>query len=309
MRLLIGEPDFSGYAALLQDLHDVEIVGGDRLEDLLPVAEECPVWLGAPSLLVNLLKEGMRPQWLQSTWAGIMPLMNESLPRDYVLTRAVGVFGQVIGEYALTYMLAHERGLLSRLQSQAERRWDTTIPGTLAGRCVLIVGTGDIGSTIARLLNSFGCELLGISRQARLTSTLDQVGGMDRLLDFAERADYVINLLPDTPHTRDVYDARFFERMKRKALFINVGRGTAVVDDDLIAALNQNEIAGAVLDVFRQEPLPPAHPFWDTPNLTITGHMAGPTLAPPMASLFMDNLQRWQAGAPLRGQVDFERGY
>jgi phosphoglycerate dehydrogenase-like enzyme len=309
MRLLIVDPDPSAYLNLLKDVPTLQIANVDAATDLASIAEPCDIWLGSPDLMADLLREGLRPRWAQSTWAGIKPLLDEELPRDYVLSRAVGVFGQVIGEYALTYMLAHERSLLSRLQSQAHRRWDNALPGTLAGRCVLIVGAGDIGTTIGTMLKAFGCEVLGISRQVRPNEMMDEVGGMGRLSELAERADYVINLLPDTPHTRDVYDEGFFSRMKASGVFINAGRGTAVVDADLIAALGNGELAGAVLDVFREEPLPADHPFWSTRGLIITGHVAGPTLGPLMVNLFRENLQRWQCGKPLRGQVDFERGY
>ncbi|GGJ90290.1 D-2-hydroxyacid dehydrogenase [Pseudomonas matsuisoli] len=309
MRLLIAETKAAAYADSLAEMPGLDITVAETQSEVTAGAAVCEIWLGAPDLLVEPLRRGLRPRWLQSTWAGITPLLAEGLPRDYLLSRAVGVFGQVISEYALTYMLANERQLLARLDSQRAGHWDTTLPGTLAGKCVLIVGTGDIGSAIAQLLRGFGCELLGISRQLHTGSVFDRTGTLEALPTFAARADYVINLLPDTSRTRDVYNAAFFQEMKPSALFINVGRGGAVVENDLVAALEQGHLAGAVLDVFRQEPLPHDHPFWSAPNLVITGHVAGPTLVPLMSGLFKDNVRRLQTGEDLRGQVDFNRGY
>ncbi|WP_282876999.1 NAD(P)-dependent oxidoreductase [Pseudomonas peli] len=121
------------------------------------------MWLGQPDLLASLLRQGHKPQWVQSTWAGITPLLADGLPRDYRLTRAVGIFGQVMAEYMLTYMLGHEREVLSRLVSQVERRWDDRPGRTLEGRKVLIVGTGDIGQRVAEFLLPFGVVLYGVA--------------------------------------------------------------------------------------------------------------------------------------------------
>jgi phosphoglycerate dehydrogenase-like enzyme len=310
MRLLIAERDHAIYAELLRRADaDLQLCACADPEVLSGEAASCPVWLGQPDLLAPLLRQGHRPQWLQSTWAGITPLLADGLPRDYRLTRAVGIFGQVMAEYVLTYMLAHERQLLSRLASQHQGRWDNRLPRSLAGRRVLIVGCGDIGSSVARFLAPFGVELHGIASSARELEPFASVAALAELAERAAEADYLINLLPDTPATRDLYDAALFARLRPSALFINAGRGVAVVDADLVAALEQGQLAGAVIDVCREEPLPAAHPFWRAPRLLLTGHSAAPTLPEAMARLFLDNLRRFQADEPLCGQVDFARGY
>ena len=133
--------------------------------------------------------------------------------------------------------------------------------------------------------------------------------GLDELAEQAAWADCIVNVLPDTPATRDLYDAALFARMRREALLINCGRGVAVVDADLVAALRAGQLAGAVIDVCREEPLPPGHPFWDASRLLLTGHSSAPTEPAAMARLFVDNLRRYRDGQPLRGEVDFARGY
>lgn len=309
MKVLIAEEEFALYADLLRAEPGLQLHGGSEVGRLLDAARECPVWFGEPHLLAQLLRKGCKPEWMQSTWAGITPLLASDLPHDYQLTRAVGIFGQVMAEYVLTYLLAHQRQLLSRVAAQAERRWDNRLPRSLEGKRVLIVGSGDIGQSVAGFLEPFGVELHGIAREPRPLEPFERVFGMDALAEQAAWADCVVNLLPDTPATRDLYDAAFFARMRSTALFINAGRGVAVVDHDLVAALEAGQLACAVIDVCREEPLPAWHPFWGAPNLQITGHSSAPTLPSAMAALFVENLNRHRSGVPLRGWVDFQRGY
>ncbi|MGB5829080.1 MAG: D-2-hydroxyacid dehydrogenase, partial [Pseudomonas mandelii] len=271
MRVLIAEHDHPVYAQLLrQAAPDLEVLTSGDSAELASQAADCPIWLGQPDLLANLLRQGHQPQWLQSTWAGITPLLADGLRRDYRLTRAVGIFGQVMAEYVLTYMLGHEREVLARLVSQVERKWDSRQGQSLAGRKVLIVGTGDIGLTVAKFLVPFGVELYGIASEAREQAPFVEVGVLADLPRLVGEVDFVINLLPNTPNTHDLYDAALFKQFKPTGLFINVGRGVAVVDADLVEALKEGHLAGAVIDVCRQEPLPQRHPFWTAWGLLLT---------------------------------------
>jgi len=310
MRVLIAEHDHPVYAQLLrQAAPELEVLTSGDSAELARLAADCPVWLGQPDLLATLLRQGHEPQWLQSTWAGITPLLVDGLPRHYRLTRAVGIFGQVMAEYVLTYMLGHEREVLARLVSQVERKWDSRHGQSLAGRKVLIVGTGDIGQTVAKFLLPFGVELYGIASEAREQAPFIEVGALADLPRLVGEVDYVINLLPNTPNTHDLYDAALFKQFKPTGLFINVGRGVAVVDADLVEALKEGHLAGAVIDVCRQEPLPQRHPFWTAWGLLLTGHSSAPTSPSMMVNLFVENLRAYEAGEALRGEVDFERGY
>ncbi|UFQ96216.1 D-2-hydroxyacid dehydrogenase [Pseudomonas wenzhouensis] len=310
MRLLIAEDDHARYAERIRmACPALQLVAGAQPEALHALADDCDVWLGQPDLLAPLLRQGVRPQWLQSTWAGITPLLAHGLPRDYRLTRAVGIFGQVMAEYVLGHMLAHERRLFARLAAQVEQRWDHRLSRSLRGRRVLVVGCGDIGQAVAEFLQPFGVELRGVASQAREQAPFLDVVAMDQLPQLVAWADYVVNLLPDTPATRDLYDAQLLAHFRQDAVLINAGRGVAVVDVDLVAALEQNKLAGAVIDVCREEPLPIGHAFWTAPRLLLTGHSSAPTDPALMSELFIDNLRRWQAGEALRGEVDFARGY
>ncbi|WP_212630286.1 D-2-hydroxyacid dehydrogenase [Pseudomonas sp. KB-10] len=310
MRLLIAEDDHVFYAERIRSAcPELQLVASTQPEQLHTLASECDLWLGQPDLLAPLLRAGLRPQWLQSTWAGITPLLAAGLPRDYRLSRAVGIFGQVMAEYVLGHMLAHERRLFARLAAQVEQRWDHSLPRSLRGRRVLVVGCGDIGQAVATFLQPFAVELRGVASHAREQAPFAEVAAMDGLPRLITWADYVINLLPDTPATRDLYDADLLAHFREEAVLINAGRGVAVVDADLVAALERHQLAGAVIDVCREEPLPPGHPFWTAPRLLLTGHSSAPTDPALMRDLFIDNLTRWKTGKPLRGEVDFARGY
>ncbi len=309
MRVLIAEQDHIEYQRLLQAAApQLELVVGEGAA-LAEQATDCPIWLGEPDKFANLLRAGHKPAWLQSTWAGITPLLADDLPQDYQLTRAVGVFGQIMAEYVLCHMLAHERELVARQQAQREQRWDGRLPGSLAGRRVLIVGTGEIGAAVARFLQPFNVELSGVASSPRTLAPFTEVVALGELPRLVAQADYVVNLLPNTPATRDIYDAALLARFKPSAMLINAGRGTSVVDEDLVAALAAGQLAAAVIDVCREEPLPAGHPFWTARNLTLTGHSAAPTLPHLLVELFLANLQRYQDGAELHSLVDFARGY
>lgn len=310
MRVLIAEHDHPVYTRLLREAApDLDVLTSGDSAELSRQAAECPVWLGQPDLLATLLRQGHQPRWLQSTWAGITPLLADGLPRNYRLTRAVGIFGQVMAEYVLTYMLGHEREVMARLVSQVERKWDSRHGQSLAGRKVLIVGTGDIGQTVAQFLVPFGVVLYGVASEAREQAPFVEVGSLADLPRLVGEVDYVVNLLPNTPNTHDIYNAALFRQFKPSGLFINVGRGVAVVDADLVEALKEGHLVGAVIDVCRQEPLPQRHPFWTAWGLLLTGHSSAPTSPSLMVKLFVENLRAYQAGEALRGEVDFDRGY
>ncbi|QGT82898.1 D-2-hydroxyacid dehydrogenase [Pseudomonas coronafaciens] len=310
MRVLIAEHDYPVYTQLLRKaVPELDVLSSGDSAELSRMASDCPVWLGQPDLMANLLRQGHKPQWLQSTWAGINPLLMGGLSRDYRLTRAVGIFGQVMAEFVLTYMLGHEREVLARLMSQVERKWDNRTGQSLAGRKALIVGAGDIGQRVAEFLLPFGVQVYGMASTARTQEPFVEVAALADIGRLVGEVDYVINLLPNTPETHDLYDAKLFASFKPTALFINVGRGISVVDADLVEALRVGHLAGAVIDVCRQEPLPQRHPFWTAYGLLLTGHSSAPTSPVAMTELFVHNLKAFQAGEALRGEVDFSRGY
>jgi phosphoglycerate dehydrogenase-like enzyme len=171
----------------------------------------------------------------------------------------------------------------------------------------LVVGVGGIGAEAARLLSAFGVTVLATdARRTMAPSGVAELHPPDALEDLLPRADFVILTVPHTPATEGFFNRARFQRMKRTAFFINIGRGMTTKLDDLVAALQAGEIAGAALDVYEQEPLPSEHPLWALPNVLLTPHMAGhgPYLDERRFEIMADNCRAFAAGHPLRNQVD-----
>ena len=270
---------------------------------------DCEIVFGEPDLIRPVLGQLPGLRWAQSTWAGVDPLLDPALRRDYCLTNARGVFGGLMVEYVLGYLLLHERKILQRCEAQKQARWDPTLTGTLRGKTVGLLGVGSIGAEVARAAKFFNMTVRGYTRASEDSPYVDAYYHGDSLLAFARDLDYLISILPNTTATRGIISAGLLAQLPPRALLMNVGRGSAVDEAALCDALQNGKIAGAVLDVFTTEPLPANHPLWKTPNTLITSHTSAPSFPEGIARLFAENYRRYRTGEPLQYQVDFERGY
>ena len=250
-------------------------------------------------------------KWIHWGGAGVdavlFPALRES---DVILTNSRGLFDAAMAEYTLAYMLHEVKRLAESTALKAEKSWQHRFTTRLAGQSAAIYGVGSIGREIARLLTSVG--VCGIGRTAR-TGDADfgtVYASSDKLAPLAD-ADWAIGILPSTTDTTGYFDQAFFAAMKPEARFINLGRGTAVIEPDIIAALTSGTIAGAMLDVFRTEPLPGDSPMWTTPNLLLSPHMSGDYIEYPtdVAQLFFDNLESYTGGGELKNVVDKVLGF
>ena len=291
------------------DLPDVGITSTTDPADAAARAADFDLALGEPSLLRPVLPAMTALRWLQSTWAGVEPLLDPALRRDYILTNARGVFGGLMSEYVFGYALAHERRLLDKHRAQIEHRWDATPPGTLRGKIMGLLGVGSIGAALACTAKHFGMRVNGYTRAREGCDDVDAYFHGDRLRAFAADLDYLVAVMPATSRTRHLVDADFLRALPPRAVFINPGRGGVVDEPALAEALHEGRLAGAVLDVFQQEPLPADHIFWRTPNLLITSHTAALSAPEDIALVFIDNYRRLVRGEPLQHRVDFEQGY
>lgn len=266
------------------------------------------VVLGDPAPVAEALTglDGIR--WVQSTWAGVTPLLTAARG-GIAVTGVKGVFGPQMAEYVLGYALAHELGVLRRHAWQRDRRWVSAPTGRLAGKTLGVLGTGSIGSKVAERAAAMGMRIVGCSRSGAERSPFERVWPVGGLGDFLAGCDYVTGLLPDTPETTGLLDAKAFSAMRDGAVLINVGRGNLVDEAALAEALQRGRPDAAVLDVFRDEPLPSDHPFWALPNLLVTAHVAARSAPPDIVGVFVENLERFRSGAPLKYRVDPERGY
>jgi phosphoglycerate dehydrogenase-like enzyme len=301
-KLLILSRNADEYKSLLEaaQLPDLKIVTSP--------AEDCEIAFGEPNLIRDVLPGLPRLEWAQAIWAGVEPLLDPALRRDYVLTNARGVFGPLMSEYVFGYLLLHERKILQRLANQREHRWDHTLTGMLRGKTLGLLGVGSIGAHLASTAKHFGMTVHGFTQGSESCPDVDVYHHAD-LPAFAAALDYLVCVLPNTPATKQLVNASVLAALPAYALLINVGRGTAVDGETLAAALRAGRLAGAVLDVFEEEPLPADHFFWDTPNLLITSHTAAPSFPEDIVRVFIENYHLYRNREELKYQVDFERGY
>src|SRR5262249_55242344 len=211
---------------------------------------------GEPSLLCQLVRAMTSLRGLQATWAGVEPLLDPSLRRDYILTNARGVFGGLMSEYVFAYVLAHERRLVEKYRSQLDRRWDATPPGTLRGKTMGLLGVGTIGAALAGTAKHFGMRVKGYTRRSEESPDVDAYFHAAQFVAFAADLDFLVSVMPATARTRHIVNADFLRTLPPRAVFVNPGRGGVVDEQALAAALQERRLAGAVLDVFQQEPLP-----------------------------------------------------
>jgi phosphoglycerate dehydrogenase-like enzyme len=266
------------------------------------------ILLGNPGMIAGILEGMPGVRWIQSTWAGVTPLIEHGR-RNYQLTGVKGIFGPQMSEYVLGYLLAHELKIPQRARAQQNREWFAWHSRMLAGKRLGIMGTGSIGSHIATTARAFDMTVTGLSRSGRAADGFDNVFPVDRIEEFLPQCDHLVATLPQTADTDRLLDAPALSLLPETAVFINVGRSNVVDDVALIEALQAGRLAGAVLDVFDEEPVPVDSPLWDAPNLSITGHIAAVSHPSLIAPIFIDNYRRYAAGKPLCYLVDFAAGY
>jgi len=279
------------------------------LDILTSPTPDCELVFGEPNLIRENLPVLPNLKWAQATWAGVEPLLDPTLRRDYTLTNARGVFGPLMSEFVFGYLLLHERKILQRLEAQKQSKWDATLTGTLRGKTIGLLGVGSIGADLAKTAKFFGMIVKGYTKASETSAQVDRYYHGNDLLEFADGLDYLVSVLPNTSETRRIVNSELLSTLPSSALFINVGRGSAVDQAALINALETNKLAGAVLDVFEQEPLPAQHPFWKTKNLFITGHTSAPSFPKDITEVFIENYRLFSEGKPLKYLVDFEKGY
>ncbi len=263
----------------------------------------------------GLLAGAENLRWHHITNAGVEPYGDRSLYArgDTVLTNARGVYGVQIAEHALGMMLALSRQLPYYTDCTRRREWARRNDvRELYGSTVAIFGTGDLGQSLAARLAPFGCSVLGVRRNIlELPDGFSELYPPHRMLDALSRSDYVVSCLPQTPQTVGIFNREAFDAMPPQSIFINVGRGSSVVESALVCALRSGRLMGAGLDVTDPEPLPPESELWDFENVLITAHSsaASPCVDARNFGLFMEQLERWSTGRRLRNIVDFRRGY
>jgi len=299
--------EFAEETARLADF-PISVKACTSVDQALDAYTDETVLFGKPDMIAEVLPKMPTVDWVQSSWAGVTPLMNLDY-RDYVLTGIKDVFGSQMSEYVVGYLLAHELKVLERMARQREHHWFKSYSGTLEGKRLGIMGTGSIGQHIATTAKYFGVTVTGLNRSGADAQGFEKVMPVARLHDFLEECDYLVAVLPQTVGTDKLLDAAALAKLPAHAYFINVGRGNVVDDEALIDALQNNRLAGAALDVFNEEPVPKDSPLWDTPNLSITAHVSAVSYTSIIVPIFVENYRRYLNKQPLNYVIDFAAGY
>jgi phosphoglycerate dehydrogenase-like enzyme len=294
---------------------DVELIGAYNPSEFLSRIKNAD---GVEGICTpEVVKADPELHWIQMQTAGVEECL--SIPRvdsgDIILTNMRGVDAPNVAEHTFALLLALSRHLAIFMAAQQRATWTPRLAQDmvdLRGSTMLIVGLGANGAAIANRARAFDMHVIATSNSgsSRVTD-VDYVGKPDELARLIGRADVVVNAAPLTPKTARLFNAALFEKMKRGAFFINVGRGKSVDTVDLVQALNSGQVAGAGLDVVDSEPLPPDDPLWKTPNVIITPHVANqsPLRMQRFWAVMRENLRRYVLGDRLLSVVDPARGY
>lgn len=296
-------------AGVADRLRIAAVKGGEAPDpSLLAEAEALMCWGAPPGLFAAM----PRLRWVQSMTAGVEHLLGRpDLREGIALTCARGTHRVQMPENILGALFHITKPYTAAALDQREARWTRRVSRALAGTTLGILGLGAIGAELARKAAALEMRVIGTKRDPAPLPGVAAVHGPEGTEAVLAESDFVVLLLPSTPETDNLIDAARLARMKRTAWLLNFGRGGAIVDADLVSALERGVIAGAVLDVFREEPLPPDHPFWRAPNCVVLPHIGGlhPERDEAVAALLAENARRFLEGAPLRERVDRARGY
>jgi len=269
------------------------------------------------ALMAYVVPSGVLPampklRWVQAMTAGVEHwLAMPDLPKSLTLTCARGTHRESMPENIIGALLYVAKPYAQAVENQKLRKWVQKPAPPLTGKTLGILGLGAIGQDVARVAALLGLRVIGTRRRPQPMEGVAEVFPPERTPEVLAQSDFVLLLLPSTPQTDNLIDAAHLAMMKPSAWLFNFGRGQLIVDDDLVAAVKANKIAGAMLDVYRQEPLPAEHPFWATEGIIVLPHIGGPHPQRDMivARLFVDNLARFLDGKPLKEVVDREAGY
>jgi phosphoglycerate dehydrogenase-like enzyme len=287
-------------------------------------------WLSSDAF-DRLLARAPHLAWVHSATSGVeRALTPASRERGLVVTNARGVFSRPIAEYVLMMILAVSRRLPQLLELQRERTWQPLEGAELRDVTVGIVGLGSIGRAVGALATAFGCRVVAIRRRPDGEGSgdgtaedadgdqrtfgeamLDRVGGPETLPELLGESDFIVLAAPLTPETEEMINAETLGMVKPGAWLINVARGRLIDERALLRALRDGSLGGAVLDTFRDEPLPPMSSFYDLPNVIVTPHTAWSSgrVLDRSIELFCDNLRLFAKGEPLLNVVDPAAGY
>jgi len=282
----------------------------DNKEKIEQHIEDVDIIFSGHTFPVELLPKAKNLKWIQSISAGVENfILSGSIPEQVILTKITGVHGPIMSEYVLGYILAVTLNMKNAFESQKKKDWPYYVPDTVRAKTVGVIGLGSVGACIAYKLHLVGAEVIGLEEQEKRLPYIGREYMVSEIKEFLERSDFVVMSLPLTPKTKGIFGEKEFTMMKKSAYFINISRGPLVREEALVNALKSGQIAGAILDVFSEEPLPKNHALWELDNVIITPHISGPSIPEDIAKVFLENLKRFEENKELFGVVDRDKGY
>lgn len=288
----------------LSENHDPQ-----HLAEFLPVADI--VWAGRKFPLYQHAADATRLRWVQVISAGVESWL-EKWPDAVQLTNASGVHGEKGAEFILMSALMFNYGIPGFLQDQANQQWRPVFGGCARGKKVLLLGLGGIGAAAAALLTRQGYEVVGVTRSGQSTATVARCISIEEVDAELADTDVLVSTLPLTPETDGLFSRERLAKLPSRAGVIIVGRARVFDYDALSERLNAGTLAGAVLDVFYEEPLPQGDALWQVPRLIMTPHCSlddHDAYLEGCLTLFLQNLERYLAGEPLINRVSTQKGY
>lgn len=237
------------------------------------------------------------------------------LPDQVILANATGAYGKSVSEHMFAMLMTLQKKLELYRDQQFRGAWnDLGEVMTLSRSRVAVVGIGDIGKRFAGFCKAFGGAVIGVRKdKSKSVPEVDGIYDMEEFMEKRGEFDVIISFLPHTTETIGIYNREFFKGLKKTAIFMNGGRGTAVVQDDLLAALKAGEFGQAALDVTTPEPLPADHPLWQEARVLLTPHVSGQFHLPETLDIITEiaaaNIRSFQKGDKLKNQIDRSKGY
>ena len=310
LRVDLPEREYSSLREAVPDCELIRSKDGEVTDDDLRRIEAVFTEEPLPDSLVQRMPS---LRWLHVTRGGVNTYLTPTVKeRPIQVTGSKGIHGAVFSEFALACILALAKRLPQSLEAQRKKEWQKLAPVEIEGQTIGIVGLGVAGTKLAHKAKALGMRVVAVKRTLiDKPACVDELGTPDLLPRLLAESDFVVLLLASVPSTFNMIGETELRLMKKSAYLINLTGGRAIAEKLLVRALKENWIAGAALDAFAQQPLPPDSELWNLPNVIVTPRIAGITSKkwPDLLPIFEDNLRRFSAGQPLRNLVNKDLGY
>ena len=292
------------------NLSDLEIIIPESEEEIIDNIKDVNIILWNPYIVKKYLHLADNLVWLQSIFAWVDVLVSEDLRSDYILTNVKETYGKEMSEYVFTYILMLKKQVRENIEYQKNKNWNQYAYPSLQRETISIMWTWSIWKEIARVAKAFWMKTIWLRTKDEAVEYFDEIYTFDNIQNFCSQADYVVSVLPNTNFTKNIINKTTLSYMKKTSVFINVWRWDNVNEDDLVECLKNKSISFAILDVFKEEPLPKEHIFWTLDNIIITPHVSWYIEnSDRIVEIFWDNYKKFVKWEPLDYIIDFKRGY